>query len=885
MVKFSLNLRGKLIIFVLVGVVLILSSVGAFRIFNERKNLTEQMHYSGNERVVLIAESLANLMIAYDYGNIESLIDRIVNLQDVQQITVFNRTGKIISSRNSADFNPEVKGLVFVAPVNFSGESIGKVELQVSLDRLEKSIRLTYRNVIVALVIASSFFGVLIYASVSILVVRPVLRLGKAAEQLALGDFDAVLPLATQDELGNLVRAFSMMRESRRLSEAKLIAILENSPDALIQLDSDGNIINWNDMAENIFGYRKNDIIGKNFSVVMPDPNLGLNAGYSKCYLKTENIDVIGELREVVGQRKDGSHIYLAIRTNEINFEEGIFYIVSARDITWRKENEAKLLNAMNAAEAANAAKSTFMSNMSHEIRTPMNSIIGMTKLSLKTHLSAKQHDYLIKIDYAAHHLLDLINDILDFAKIEANKLELEILDFKLDTVVKNLSNHLAHSASSKGLHLTFELDSGLSVPLRGDPLRLTQVLLNYTSNAIKFASKGEIVISARIIEEGVKDFLIRFEVQDSGIGISTDQIEKLFQAFHQADASITRKYGGTGLGLVISKQLVELMGGTVGVESQLGQGSTFWFTARLAKGGQMLASTLPASPNLGLLKDASILLVEDNLFNQQVAVEMLREVGAGVTIANNGQEAIDMLLKRRYDCVLMDVQMPVMDGIEATRQIRSTPALADTHIIAMTANAGKQDRALCFAAGMDSFISKPVFPEQLYAIIAQCVVSTKGANVMPEKLTEKLTENSTTSSGQLAPPQSGHPAATHQSAPRASINAAASAVIDLSVLERIMGSDPAKIHKFALKYLSSAQQGLEEIETSLQQENMAALAALGHRNKSPARTVGATAYADLCQSLEQFKGGGDIAQARQIVAQMRTLLVRIAAQIHREAI
>ena len=841
------------------------------------------MHYSGNERVVLIAESLANLMIAYDYGNIESLIDRIVNLQDVQQITVFNRTGKIISSRNSADFNPEVKGLVFVAPVNFSGESIGKVELQVSLDRLEKSIRLTYRNVIVALVIASFFFGVLIYASVSILVVRPVLRLGKAAEQLALGDFDAVLPLATKDELGNLVRAFSMMRESRRMIESKMIAIFNHSPDAFILLDANGDITNWNDKAEAVWDYEKSEVIGKNFSMVMPPQELGLNPGYRKCYQNSENI--IGLIREAVGQRKDGSHFPLELRTAEIIFEKNTVYMVSARDITERKENETKLLNAMNAAEAANAAKSTFMSNMSHEIRTPMNSIIGMTKLSLKTHLNAKQHDYLIKIDYAAHHLLNLINDILDFAKIEANKLELEILDFKLDTVVKNLSNHLAHSASSKGLRLKFDLENYLSVPLRGDPLRLTQVLLNYASNAIKFASKGEIVIRASMLEEREHDFLIRFEVQDSGIGISTEQMEKLFQAFHQADASTTRKYGGTGLGLVICKQLVELMDGTVGVESQLGQGSTFWFTARLAKGGQLPASIQTAPTNLDVLKDASILLVEDNLFNQQVAVEMLREVGAGVTIANNGQEAIDRLLKRRYDCVLMDVQMPVMDGIEATRQIRSIPALADTHIIAMTANAGKEDRALCFAAGMDSFISKPVFPDQLYAIIAQCVVSQKGAKVMPEKLPEKLPDNSTTKTGQHAPSQSGHSATIHQSAPSASINADAPAAIDLSVLERIMGSDPAKIHKFALKYLSSAQQGLEEIEACLRQENMAALAALGHRNKSPARTVGATAYADLCQSLEQFKGGGDIAQARQIVAQMRTLLGRITVQINREAI
>lgn len=873
--KINLNLRGKLII-VVVGVVVIFSAMDIFRIYNQKKNLVEQMNRSGGERVTLIAESLTNLLVAYDYSNMESLAERFVKLEDVEQINILNRAGNVIISRNSLNFNSRTQGSVFVAPINFSGKTIGSVEMFVSLDRLNKAISDTYQTVAVALSFATLLFGLVIYATVSVFIVKPLSRLGKAADQLALGNYFADLPPVSGDEMGSLTSAFSSMRESRKLSEERLIAIFENSPDAFIQLDANGNIINWNDKAANIFGYSRNEAIGKNFSMLIPEKGADVTGRYRKYYQNSDNFNPIGAIREVVGQRKNGSHFPLELRTGEIHLEEGRAYIVSARDITESKENEAKLLHAMNAAEAANAAKSVFLSNISHEIRTPMNSIIGMANLALKTRLEPKQRDYLIKIDYSAQHLLGLINDILDFSKIEANKLELEVLDFEFDTVFENLSNQLEHSASIKGLRLVFDLDHRLNVPLRGDPMRLAQVLLNYTSNAIKFTDEGEITIRVIMLEQGADDFLIRFEVEDTGIGIGAAEIDKLFQAFHQADASTTRKYGGTGLGLAISKQLVELMGGTVGVESQRNQGSTFWFTVRLAKGDKLVTNTHPPPLNLELLKRASILLIEDNLFNQQVALEMLREVGANVSIGSNGQEAIDLLLKRRFDCVLMDVQMPVMDGLEATRQIRSNPALAGTHIIAMTANSSREDRARCLAAGMDSFISKPVLAEQLYTVIAQAI-----AAVVPPDYVAGMVAGS--SREQAAAHQMDNSSDMAESTRVESASSDHAAVIDLSVLAKMMGSDPAKIQKFALKFLHSAQLGVDEIETALRQQDMVGLAALGHRNKSPARTVGAQYFADLCQSLEQFKNSADIEQARNIVAQMRPLLERIARQIHQE--
>ena len=867
MKNIKLNLRGKLITIVIVGIFLIFSVIGFFRIQEANETLIEQLNRSGEERANLIADSVANMIVAFDYGNIESIADRIVKLQDVNKIHILNKDGKIMVRREDENINTEYKDIGFSAPVIFSGKTIGTVELFISLERFEKSIHLIYFKVILMILFTTVFFGFLIYTAVSYFFVIPLLRLSKASSQLATGDYTAQLPRVSADEMGNLVRNFSFMRESRRLNESRLHAIFDNSPDAFIQLDTNGKIVNWNYKAEEIWGYRKDEVLGKIFSIVMPDHDLGLNPGYRMCYEKSEN--VIGVIREVIGLRKNGSHFPLELRASEIIFDGGRELLVSARDITERKSNENILLNAMNAAEAANAAKSAFLSNMSHEIRTPMNSIIGMTSLALKTSLNAKQYDYLNKIDYSARHLLGLINDLLDFSKIEANKLELELVDFELPVVFENLSKQMVQSAANKGLPLNFDLDSALSAPMRGDAMRLMQILLNFSSNAIKFTTQGEIVVSAKLLDTSSDHgYRVRFEVRDTGIGLTPEQIDQLFVAFHQADTSTTRKYGGTGLGLVISKQLAELMGGRVGIVSQPGQGSTFWFEVQLAKGDKLLVQPEPKTFNFDLLKGVSVLLVEDNLFNQQVAVELLREVGTGVSIANNGQEAIDLLKARNFDCILMDVQMPVMDGIEATRQIRANAKLAGNYIIAMTANARKEDKERCFSAGMNDFVSKPVFGDQLYAAISRSMKVTGHDN------------QTVSSNGPVMVANSAAENTVIMEAPMINEN---SALIDLSSLKKMMGSDPAKIQKFALKFVQTAQQGMSEIEEMLKQENMAALAALGHRTKSPARTVGALAFADMCQALEKFKDGGDIEEARQLVARMRSLLLRIVDKINKD--
>ena len=500
-------------------------------------------------------------------------------------------------------------------------------------------------------------------------------------------------------------------------SQSAFHSIIENNADAIIVTGPNSEICFTNKLAKNYLENHHHQLMSAINSSIQSDTD------------KQMELELI----------KNNKTTFIQIRTRAIEWNQKKASVATLHDISINKETEHELNLAKESAECANRSKSVFLANMSHEIRTPMNGVIGMINLLTDTRLTKAQKEYAGVINRSANSLLTIINDILDYSKIESSELDLEEVPFSIKNTIQDVMDLLSIKAKEKKLNFTSRIDPEVPSLAKGDPLRIRQILINLADNALKFTSKGEVAIRVSLIETGNQEFKIKFAVKDTGIGISESAVPTLFEPFTQADGTSTRQYGGSGLGLAISKQLAEKMDGELAMESKINQGSLFWFTLPLSlqtDRRQEIASKVAKVPKRRIAtrstdqvmpikvtqkKGYKILLVEDDKINQMVAEHLLNKLGYTIKIANDGVKAVETLKKQKYDLVLMDIQMPVMDGYKATQNIRQTESInRETPIIALTAHAMKGDREKCLEAGMNDYLPKPILQSTLKKVLEQ---------------------------------------------------------------------------------------------------------------------------------------------------------------------
>ncbi len=645
-----------------------------------------------------------------------------------------------------------------------------------------------------------------------------------------------------------IIENISYRKESEqaiKLREEKYRSIIANMNLGLMEVDTEENIQFVNQSFCEMCGYPMEELLGKKASVLFV-------RGENNEMMETKNDlrrNGVSDAYEISVKNKRGEIKWWLISGAPRFNEKGdlVGSIGIHLDITIQKQQEIELLEARTQAELSASAKQLFLANMSHEIRTPLNGILGMGRQLLKTRLNEKQKFFLDSINHAGEHLLVVINDILDISKIEAGKLTLETIGFELKEVIKHTVQVMQHRVEEKGLSLYTSVEETIAPVLLGDPYRLKQVMLNLVSNAIKFSEKGNIRVECNLGVHDKSKQAINITVSDEGVGMEKEFLSKLFQGFLQEDDTVSRKYGGTGLGMSITRQLVEMMGGSIRVESEKGKGTSVHLCIPFVTGSyKNLPAKEVSSADSSVLKNSRILLVEDNEINRLVVVTTLGYYGAEITETVNGEEAVNAVRNDDYDVILMDMQMPVMNGLEATRLIRGE-LKSDIPIIAFTANAIKGENEKCIDAGMNDYISKPFEEEDLVNMIAKWLGKDSAAKKTNQDTGMKTLEK----------------------------------LYDLSKLHEISRGNDSFVQKMISLFTDQAPASVNEIKAALEQNDLPRIRAIAHRIKPSLDNMGINSFHNGIRELEKLaQEGGPIAEIARLVDEMDQVISEVLRQL-----